>query len=171
MGVLNEHITKRPRKLSAFHHYMKLYYTSKVKAEYERHFPRILAEYETALAAASEEEKQNLKKPTAVSVRAEIGKQFWLAESIAFREEVEKSRDEVHEREMRDWETTQQKPKTPQEFHHQLTYAGRYIQPVAEAIANQMGAAVAIFIIGPVAEKNGDVEVRRFVLREGAKQN
>lgn len=160
MQTLNEHLTKRPHKLSAFHYYMKLYYSSKMKAEYEQLFPLLIAEYE----GASEEEQANLKKPMPVNVRAEIGMRFWLAESQAFRDEIEKRRDDEHAKEMEKWETTQRIPRTPQEYHHQLTYTGQYIRPVAEAIASRMEAAVAIFIIGPVAEKNGDVEVRRFVI-------
>lgn len=35
-----------------------------------------------------------------------------------------------------------------------------YLHPVAEAIASQMQAAVSICIIGPIGERNGEVEVR-----------
>jgi hypothetical protein len=45
----------------------------------------------------------------------------------------------------------------------QLAFAGQYLHPVAEAIASQMQAAVSICIIGPVADRNGEVEVRRYV--------
>ena len=41
----------------------------------------------------------------------------------------------------------------------QLAFAGQYLHPVADAIASQMQAAVSICIIGPVADRNGEVEV------------
>lgn len=45
----------------------------------------------------------------------------------------------------------------------QLAFASQYLHPVAEAIANQMQAAVSICIIGPIGDRNGEVEVRRYV--------
>jgi hypothetical protein len=42
-----------------------------------------------------------------------------------------------------------------------LAFASQYLNPVAEAIAIRMQAAVSINIIGPIPEKNGEVEVRR----------
>lgn len=47
----------------------------------------------------------------------------------------------------------------------QLAFAGQFLRPVADAIAFQMQAAVAICIIGPVADRNGEVEVRRYIVR------
>lgn len=40
---------------------------------------------------------------------------------------------------------------------------GDYLYPVANAIAERMQAAVSICVIGPIAAKNGAVEVRRYV--------
>jgi hypothetical protein len=45
--------------------------------------------------------------------------------------------------------------------YRQLAFAGKFLHPVAEAIAFQMQAAVSICIIGPIGERNGEVEVRR----------
>lgn len=39
---------------------------------------------------------------------------------------------------------------------------GDYLYPIANAIAPKMQAAVSICIVGPIADKNGDVEVRRY---------
>lgn len=44
----------------------------------------------------------------------------------------------------------------------QLVFAAQYLHPVAVAISEQMQAAVIIHIIGPVAERMGAVEVRRY---------
>lgn len=48
-------------------------------------------------------------------------------------------------------------------FLSQLAFAVQYLHPVAVAISEQMQAAVIIHIIGPVAERMGEVEVRRYV--------
>lgn len=160
--MLTDHTTKKPRKLTPFHHYLKLYYRTRVKAEYERRYASAVNEYEAASEA--EREAKGLKRPVAVSMRAEVGKEFWVSESTEFREEVEKRCDEAHAKELEDWEQNQQLPKTPQQYHQQLAFAAQYIRPVADAIANQMQAAVSIFIIGPVPDRGGDVEVRRYAL-------
>jgi hypothetical protein len=47
-------------------------------------------------------------------------------------------------------------------MYRQLAFAGKFLHPVAEAIAFQMQAAVSICIIGPIGERNGEVEVRRY---------
>lgn len=42
----------------------------------------------------------------------------------------------------------------------QLKFAAAHILPVANAIAALMGAAVSIFIVGPIPESNGVIESR-----------
>lgn len=46
-------------------------------------------------------------------------------------------------------------------FFRQMEFAPQYMRPIVEAIAFQMQAAVSICIIGPVADRNGEIEVRR----------
>jgi hypothetical protein len=47
--------------------------------------------------------------------------------------------------------------------NRQLAFTAQYIQPVAKSISEHMQAAVSILIIGPVPNRNGKVEVRRYV--------
>ena len=50
-------------------------------------------------------------------------------------------------------------------LNRQLAFAAQYVQPVAKSIFEHMQAAVTIMIIGPVPDRNGEVEVRRYVTR------
>jgi len=69
--------------------------------------------------AATEEERvaKDLKAPVAIALRNEVGREFWLLESAAFREEIAVSAEEKHAQDMAEWEELQRVPKTPQEFH------------------------------------------------------
>jgi hypothetical protein len=49
--------------------------------------------------------------------------------------------------------------------NRQLAFAAQYVQPVAKSISEHMQVAVTIMIIGPVPDRNGEVEVRRYVTR------
>ena len=49
--------------------------------------------------------------------------------------------------------------------NRQLAFAAQYVQPVAKSISEHMQAAVTIMIIGPVPDRHGEVEVRRYVTR------
>jgi hypothetical protein len=49
--------------------------------------------------------------------------------------------------------------------NRQLAFAAQYVQPVAKSISEHMQAAVSILIIGPVSDRNSEVEVRRYVTR------
>jgi hypothetical protein len=111
-----------------------------------------------------EDDRAGQRRPVAVNVRAAVGKELWLAESESFREEVTKDAEKKYEELLAEWEASQQKSQTPQQFHQNLLYTRKHIEPVATAIAQKMQAAVSIFIIGPVGEKNGEVEVRRYII-------
>ena len=115
ISVLDANKSKPPRKLTPFHHYFKLHYNSRIKAEYLRRFQSAKNEYN----AATEEERAVKKwtAPVAIALRCEVGREFWLLESAAFREEVAVSAEEQHAKDMAEWEVLQQVPKTPQEFH------------------------------------------------------
>lgn len=45
-----------------------------------------------------------------------------------------------------------------------LTFANGYLRPIADAIAVRLQAAVSICVIGPIAERGGEIEVRRYAL-------
>lgn len=45
-------------------------------------------------------------------------------------------------------------------YHSQLQFVAQYVRPIADAIAAQMQASVSIVIVGPIPERNGEVEAR-----------
>jgi hypothetical protein len=94
---------------------MKTNYSSRIKEEYHRRFEVARKTFEEA----SEEDKESgvAKKPIAVQMRAEIGKEFWLLETEEFREKVAQDAEDAHAKEMEEWEETKLVPKTPQQFH------------------------------------------------------
>jgi len=121
------------------------------------------ADYDRAIenGAQTLEEPAIVKKPADVQIRIAAGTKFWELETPEFQEMVTQDAEMMHNKLMAEWEEAKQVPKTPQQFHQQLAFAGQFLQPVADAIALQMQAAVSIYIIGPIADRNGEVEVRR----------
>ena len=67
--------------------------------------------------SASEREERNLRTPVAISLRCEVGREFWQLESVEFRKQVAIDAEEKHAVAVKEWEVAQTKPKTPQEFH------------------------------------------------------
>ncbi|KIM87300.1 hypothetical protein PILCRDRAFT_3800 [Piloderma croceum F 1598] len=155
--IFGSAITK-PRKQSPFHTYQKLYYDSRVKEEHERRYAVAKHKYNNMTEA--EREAQQLKDPVRVSMMTAITAEFWNLESDDFRDEVAKLAEEEHQKEVLEWELRQSAPKTPQQFHQQLQFAADVIRPIANAISVHMQAAVSICIIGPIADRNGEIEVR-----------
>ena len=47
----------------------------------------------------------------------EICAKFWKLESEEFRDEVSQSAEDEHQDNLKQWETLQNAPKTPQQFH------------------------------------------------------
>jgi hypothetical protein len=94
---------------------MKMNYSSHIKGEYHRRYEVARKTFEEA----SEEDKDSgaVRKPIAVQMRAEIGKEFWLLETEEFREKVAQDAEDAHMTEMQEWEEMKLVPKTPQQFH------------------------------------------------------
>lgn len=111
------------------HHYFKLHYKLCVKGEADRRFAIAKKNYDEYIIAKADydkaiedgdqvlEEPDVVQKPTAVQIRAAVGKEFWELESPDFRDEVAKDAEETHDREMAEWEEAKLVPKTPQQFH------------------------------------------------------
>ena len=95
--------------------YLKLYYHSRVKAEFLQRYNLAMDEWE----AASDDKKleQKLVEPTAVGIRNKVGKEIWGLEISKVREEVMAAAKEKHKNEMAEWKEAQKPPETPQEFH------------------------------------------------------
>jgi hypothetical protein len=147
-----------------------------VKSEYLGRFAIATKEYMDA--SPEEKEDESVTKPVALRMRTEIVMEFWKTETAEFREQMVQDAEGEHAKALEIWEQSKEAPKTAQQFHQyvvsskynntpdltqiyrQLVFAGQYLHPVAEAIALQMQAAVSICIIGPIGERNGEVEVR-----------
>ena len=114
-AAFSANIEKAPHKLSPFHQYFKLYYQSRIKEEYHRRYAIAKKSYDDA----TEEHKQSgaVKKPVTVSYRTEVGREFWLLETEEFWAETAKKAEDVHAKEVEEWEAAKEVPKTAQEFH------------------------------------------------------
>jgi hypothetical protein len=111
------------------HHYFKLHYKSRIKATVNQHFAiakkvydnYILTKeaYDEAIEGGNEtvEEPVIVQKPVTMQMRATVGKEFWLLESVEFQDAISVDVEETHEREMEEWEAAKVVPKTPQQFH------------------------------------------------------
>ena len=114
-AVLAANIEKAPRKLSSFHQYFKLYYSSRIKEEYLRRYAIAKKEYDNA----TEQDKASgvVNKPVPVRLRSEVGKEFWLLESDAFRAAVAQEAENNHTKEVEEWEDLKKVPRTAVQFH------------------------------------------------------
>lgn len=113
--VLATGIEKPPRKRTPLHHYFKWFYNSRIKEEYNRRF----AVAKKLFDEASEDNKLNgsAKKPMVVQIRTEVGREFWFLEMEEFQEQMVEEVEDIHTKEMEDWEAMKQVPKTAQQFH------------------------------------------------------
>lgn len=100
--------------------YLKLYYNTRVKQEYQRRYSEALAEY-TALSK-EDKTRQNISKPAAVKVRNKVGKEIWEAEPADVNESVVTAARERHEVQLEQWKKSQLPPSTPQEFHELVLF-------------------------------------------------
>ena len=92
-----------------------MYYSSRIKQEYIRRYAIAWKAYDDA----SEEDRKSgtVKKPFAVQLRAEVGKEFWLLETAELRAEVTQDNKDAHLKEIEEWEQSREVPQTAQQFH------------------------------------------------------
>jgi hypothetical protein len=115
LAVLAANIEKAPRKLTPFHQYLKEYYRSRVKEEYDRRYEFAMSKYDNAME--EERKREKMKTPVALRMRLEVSREFWLLESQEFRDIVAQDAEDVHAQEVEDWVASKAVPKTPQQFH------------------------------------------------------
>jgi hypothetical protein len=97
------------------HLYIKLHYRTHIKGEYLRRYVVAKKAYEDA----TEEDKESgdVKKIVPIVLRNAVGKEFWLLESAEFQEEIAQEAEDVHLKEIKEWEEAKMVPKTAQQFH------------------------------------------------------
>jgi hypothetical protein len=115
LAVLAAKIEKALRKLTPFHQYLKTYYHSHVKEEYDRRYKFAKNKYDNA--TEEERKRENIQKPVALTMRVEVSREFWLLESQEFRDTVAQDAEDAHAKEVEEWTASKTIPKTPQQFH------------------------------------------------------
>lgn len=102
---------------------MKKHYQTHIKPIYEDRFAVVLREWDATMKewnAASDEEKGEQDaplKPVAVALRNGVGREFFLLESLEYREELKKECEAAHLRQIDSWQINQNSATTPQEYH------------------------------------------------------
>jgi hypothetical protein len=92
-----------------------VHYQSRVREEYDRRYAVAKHQYDNA--TEEERESGQVKKPVAVQLRSEVGREFWNLETEEFRDSMAQDAAEEHAKEMEEWEELKLVPKTPQQFH------------------------------------------------------
>jgi len=97
------------------HMYFKLHYRTHIKEEYLRRYAAAKEAYNDA--TEDDLESGAVKKPIPLRFRNEVGKEFWLLESTKFWESIAQEAEDVHLKQMKEWEEAKIVPKTAQQFH------------------------------------------------------
>lgn len=130
LSVLATNLNKHPCRLSPFHRYLQLYYTSQIKEEFLRRFALAkedykltMVQYDAAMLEYQVEGNEQMpppekpKKPEPVRLRTEIGTKFWNMETEELQQEVTASIETQYTKEMKAYENLRVLPKTPLQFH------------------------------------------------------
>lgn len=67
--------------------------------------------------AATEEERESLKGPSAVAMRSAIAMELWLLETKEFRDEVAEEAEAAYQAALEAWQASKKIPYSPQHFH------------------------------------------------------
>lgn len=108
-------VTKPPRKLSAFHYYIKMYYHTRIKDEYNRRYALAKSSYDDA--TVEDKESGVVTMPVALQLRTNVCMEFWNLESQEFRDQMGEQAENEHLNDLAEWKERQEAPKTPQEYH------------------------------------------------------
>ncbi|KAJ7874252.1 hypothetical protein B0H13DRAFT_2348663 [Mycena leptocephala] len=137
---------KRPRRKPAIAIYSKMHYVERIKP----HFDVLWA---TA--------KETLPAGARVSMSQDFVRKCWKEESDVFREEIEAEAARMHQEEMEEWRGARAVPEQgPEDFHNALEALDDVGIPMADALAELLGAHVAILVVGPVGSAQGEVLLR-----------
>ncbi|KAF7985449.1 hypothetical protein HWV62_5193 [Athelia sp. TMB] len=158
LGKLLAGAATKPHRRSAFTLYQEKHYAKRVKPEYQRRWAAEKKEYEAASPA--ERVARKLSKPQSVRTVTNTTREYWENESKAFKDEVQAQADEWYEQALTTWTLGLSVAKTPVDYHNQLAAISQHLQPIADAIAEQVGGDVVIFIVSPIPAKRGQLEAR-----------
>ncbi|KAJ6459370.1 hypothetical protein C8R47DRAFT_1226660 [Mycena vitilis] len=136
----------RPRLKPAFLMYSKLHYRTRVKPEFDKW-------WKVAKKTIPEKERISLSQDF---VRTAYGK-----ESAEFKEQMEEEAVRAHAQDLAEWKASRQ-PQTPsaENYHDALETLSEVGIPLADALAERLGAQVVILVVGPVGAEQGEVCLR-----------
>ncbi|KAJ7888390.1 hypothetical protein B0H14DRAFT_2562359 [Mycena olivaceomarginata] len=141
-----------PTRKRELHYYSTNFYAERIK-------PRFITRWAAVTRAAAE---RGEKPPAEVAVRQQVTKEMWSAETPAFRAEISKTIDKIHEAAIETYKVAlaNDTPSTAEEYSIALNNAAFYLTPFAEAAQQQFGMNVSILLCGPVPDRGGRIEVR-----------
>ncbi|KAJ7841674.1 hypothetical protein B0H13DRAFT_1910139 [Mycena leptocephala] len=136
----------RPRAKPAMIVYSKLHYATRIKPR----FDALWASIKDTTPAASR-----------VSMSQDYVRKCWQEESQEVKEEVEKKAHEMHRAAIEEWKAGRKVPEASAESYHQaLENLNDVGIPLADSLAERLGAHVIILVVGPVGTEGGEVALR-----------
>ncbi|KAJ6463764.1 hypothetical protein C8R47DRAFT_1079759 [Mycena vitilis] len=138
-----------PVKARTINFYSRRYY-------HERVAPTVTARWEAA--------KRLPNPPKLVTLRGAVTRELYAGESPAFKAEMQSSIEREHKAATDAYAMAMAAdvPTTAEQFDVALNNAPYYLQPFADAIQAQYGMNVCIMMCGPVPDRGGRIEVRRY---------
>ncbi|KAF8135296.1 hypothetical protein K438DRAFT_1997401 [Mycena galopus ATCC 62051] len=99
--------------------------------------------------------------PKPVTVRNTVTRERWLAETPAFRAEVEASLEREHEAAKKAYTvaTSGETPSTPEEYDVTLNNVVYYLQPFVDAARERYRMNVTLLLCGPIPGRGGQIEM------------
>ncbi|KAF8171764.1 hypothetical protein K438DRAFT_1981917 [Mycena galopus ATCC 62051] len=141
-----------PKRGRITHFYSGRFYEQHIKVRFEARWAQL----------SSQPTPPGRKPPVAVTVRNEIIKECWEAESKPFQEEVIEAWKKEHAAKLVAHETAvegrrQQRRRVSK--CNALDNAGYYLQPFVNAIRTRFGMNVSLMMCGPIPERGGAIEM------------
>ncbi|KAJ6448971.1 hypothetical protein C8R47DRAFT_1210026 [Mycena vitilis] len=136
----------RPIRKPTLAVYSKLHYATRVKPGFDE------------LWATA---KLTVPKAQRVSMCRDFVRATFAKESDEFKEEVEQRGLEMHAEALAEWKATRKIPEGSAESYHEGMETLKEVGiPMADALADRLGAHVVILVVGPVGSEGGEVCLR-----------
>ncbi|KAJ7058603.1 hypothetical protein C8F01DRAFT_1304260 [Mycena amicta] len=142
----------KPQRGRTIHFYSRKYYETRIK--------HLVEEQLESFKRRAELDGQEMPKP--IDVISKMTAEAWLAETAAFRDEVELAAEREYQQTVKAWEASlaDSPTRTPEEMAATLANAAYYLRPFAEAIQQWFGMCVSILLCGPIGEREGRIGVQ-----------
>ncbi|KAJ7500472.1 hypothetical protein B0H11DRAFT_2225467 [Mycena galericulata] len=136
----------RPRRKPAIAMYSKLYYATRIKAEFD-------AKWAT--------EKETVPQSHRATMSQDYVRACWAKEDADFKTKVEDEAEKVYEAELKEWRAKRAIPvQSAENYNAALENLNEVGIPMADALAERLGAQVIILVVGPVGSEQGEVCLR-----------